>query len=425
MNRSRILTILILVLSLLLLAASPAYATTSVSLTAAVNGASIQAQVSGTAEDCSDGGFGCSGQTVTLVVDPNLSECISDVGETIGGSTAIPVTGGPFNFTYTLPEQGGTYVLCAYVDYDADGLDLYATEVSAPVTVTVPAQPCVSGTGQSLAFSAPVVIAYGRRAVIYVHDPSDDVVSNITLTGSTPPSPSPSYSHQFTSDEISSLEGGDAVAFSATLSRRKTAAVVSLAYTESIGAQVNGADETEVCTTSQTTEVRGIAGALPSVKVKNLSNALTSGNPSVSVAFSAAGGCARTRKVRESITVTGSGANLRASTTDECSQRWTRRGHIPGVSTTTKRNSSGSVFSFKPGKANAKYRLVVRVNGRIVKRGHLTAVYNHQPANRVWEGTDEFVNYCINDSRPTYSLDLRLYCWNPAITTKGVTFASS
>jgi hypothetical protein len=64
----------------------------------------------------------------------------------------------------------------------------------------------------------------------------------------------------------------------------------------------------------------------------------------------------------------------------------------------------------------ARYQFVVSFNHHALYRGHMTTYYKYTPGYRIYEGTDAFVNYCINGEHQTYSSNLRLYCNHPSKT---------
>jgi hypothetical protein len=43
--------------------------------------------------------------------------------------------------------------------------------------------------------------------------------------------------------------------------------------------------------------------------------------------------------------------------------------------------------------------------------------YHHEEPKTIWEGTDAFVNYCINHLRPIRSRGGRLYCNTKTVDT--------
>lgn len=103
-------------------------------------------------------------------------------------------------------------------------------------------------------------------------------------------------------------------------------------------------------------------------------------------------------------------------TTNLCaSGSWHRFGPgVPGIWTTFFIDQGETRLSFEPGgKASGNYLLTVQIPGRSTWVRWLHAYYS--PPQRDWEGTDDFVNYCIDQTKPIYSLNLRLYCWDSRV----------
>jgi hypothetical protein len=76
--------------------------------------------------------------------------------------------------------------------------------------------------------------------------------------------------------------------------------------------------------------------------------------------------------------------------------------------------SNGNVvvdFAFYSG-GTQRMRYSVLEGSQVLAQGRF--VVDVTAAEQVWEGTDEFWNYCINESQTTYSEGGRLYCDNPA-----------
>jgi len=101
----------------------------------------------------------------------------------------------------------------------------------------------------------------------------------------------------------------------------------------------------------------------------------------------------------------------------------TCRGHgplprLPGLSLRGV-SSSGVGIGFFPdiGPYNYSftYRMTITLDHRTLFQGHVKTSMFWAPNTRVWQGTDQFVNYCIDHNRPLYSSDLKLYCNDPAV----------
>jgi hypothetical protein len=90
---------------------------------------------------------------------------------------------------------------------------------------------------------------------------------------------------------------------------------------------------------------------------------------------------------------------------------------------TTGKASAATAVGFSAGSANGNYAVAVSLNGHEVAHRVLHSTFNFTPSQRVWQGTDAFINYCINQSKQTYSLNLRLYCVRPSSSFGDVTLS--
>lgn len=101
---------------------------------------------------------------------------------------------------------------------------------------------------------------------------------------------------------------------------------------------------------------------------------------------------------------------------------WRVRGHTPGVATVRSLAGSGSTIAFRQvGPQSLTFRVTVRVDGRVIRRGALSEFYSYTPPSRVFQGTDAFMNYCIDQSKTVYSYHLRLFCWRRSSTVQYLT----
>lgn len=57
-------------------------------------------------------------------------------------------------------------------------------------------------------------------------------------------------------------------------------------------------------------------------------------------------------------------------------------------------------------------RISVLSHGRVLVTRNLVIARYHKPDYQIWQGTDEFVNYCIDSAIKLYSESGRLYCWH-------------
>lgn len=54
-------------------------------------------------------------------------------------------------------------------------------------------------------------------------------------------------------------------------------------------------------------------------------------------------------------------------------------------------------------------------SGGVIGDASVSLHSEYTPATRVWEGTDEYVNYCIDRNKEITSIGLRLGCWKPPV----------
>lgn len=376
----------------------------SVGVIASVTGNVINAQASGTADLCSydvgSGPVGCSSEMATIAVAPASSGggCFG-AGSVVQSQVLSTTSGAPFTLLASVPESGGSYVVCAYIAESYGGVTANNYS-SSPVTVSVPPQPCASGTQQQLTLAAPSKVAINREGAITVGYPSqsyDYMVSDVLLTITEPGYPQPLWSHTLTGSEVQQLQVGATSSASFDFSVGSVgAAQVGLSYVQS---PTGGS---QACVSTLSAPLTVIAGKRPLASFSTDFD-----NSEATISFAPPGGCQVTAAVPVSVSVSGHHANLRAASVNPCSGGWQRAGRIPGVSFGT---NQGHV-TFRPSGANEKFRVTVRVRGQIVKRGWLSAVWSIDPGEKIWDGTDEFVNDCIDSSKTLYSQNGRLYCW--------------
>jgi hypothetical protein len=69
----------------------------------------------------------------------------------------------------------------------------------------------------------------------------------------------------------------------------------------------------------------------------------------------------------------------------------------PRISTSRMLTGSGSSVSFhSSGRSSRSYELTARVGGGVVRRRRLDTTHVHVPPPRIFQGTDPFVNDCID-----------------------------
>jgi len=392
--------------------APAAWAQDSISVTSTLTGSTVVVQATGVAPDCADDA-GCNVYPY-VSSSSNGTSCPGLAGDTLQGSAAITSADGSFSFSFafSVPEStGDEYVVCGYV---YSGSDAIAT--SQPVLVTIPATMCRPGIPNVLSINAPSEVAAGRTARIVVGYQGNTVqsVSAGTLTATLFSADTPYYSHQFSRSEISNFNNNDAdESFPIPLPRHGGSVEVDVNYQQDESSN-GGPPE---CLQDQYTFVKPVAGKTPTVHVSTYGG---------TISFSAPGGCSETKIVSAEIEVRGKGADSVLRSKDVCLPgSWKVHGRTSGVSTGTGVDGSGSTVTFNlVAHINRQYQMVVRVGGRVVKYVLMTTVYQNTPAMRVYQGTDAFVNYCIDQSHTIYSYNHQLFCWRPGSTTQYIILTS-
>jgi hypothetical protein len=390
-----------------LLTTQSAWAQNTISVSASASGASVVVHVSGSADACT--GYLCTAQSADVELvpySPYADTCIQPSHPQ--SSTPLSTTGASFDFTTTIPADAGqTYMVWGYIQHTQYG---FATVFGAsqPATVTLAPGACPAGTPLALNLRAPANIAYGRDATVPVVNNSSQTPASATLAMQSTSDATPFYSYNFTKSD---LDAGE-LDFDIQLYRGDSPTRITL--TDQQG-------ESDSSTIQCIEQVSALVTATPgNTPGAHLNDSLDDDPNGVGISFSALGGCALTRTMPEQITVRGSGANATLSTRDECSDHsWRVSGHIPGVYSTRRLQTSGSMVEFHDaGNLNRDYRLTVKVGDRIIHRGWLHSAYFNQPAQRVFQGTDAFVNYCIDQSKTIHSYHLSLFCWRPGNTQR-------
>lgn len=72
------------------------------------------------------------------------------------------------------------------------------------------------------------------------------------------------------------------------------------------------------------------------------------------------------------------------------------------------------------GRTGRVVTVTVRSGSRRVLTQRFQAVRKQTPYRKVWQGTDEFINYCISETQELISQNLRLYCWRGGAVTRYV-----
>ncbi|MEJ7786881.1 MAG: hypothetical protein WKF96_18935 [Solirubrobacteraceae bacterium] len=100
---------------------------------------------------------------------------------------------------------------------------------------------------------------------------------------------------------------------------------------------------------------------------------------------------------------------------------WSGGGRLPGFSVPIEPDREVAYFSSRWNRSGFhRLELSVSVDGRLTKRRAITveARVRRTPARRIVQGTDAFVNYCINRNRTVRSVNGELYCTRPGTTRR-------
>ncbi len=124
----------------------------------------------------------------------------------------------------------------------------------------------------------------------------------------------------------------------------------------------------------------------------------------------------RKRRTPVTITLRGGGSHLRIHTPRTCGGRWRKYGHVPGVRIQSvfwsHPDESGTTLLLLHGfhSIHREYRFRLRAKGRRLE-GWVTVHETEAREEQIFEGSDAFVNYCINKGKEIRSSGGRLYCY--------------
>jgi hypothetical protein len=394
-------------------ATTPSAWAQSINLTASPASAAINVQATGTADSC---GAYCSGQTVEVELSPASDyspDCITPMNPQ--ATTPVPADGGAFNLTTTIPDSPGQqYTACAYLMDTIGGISAVEA-ASQPVVVTLVPAACAGDTAHLLSLSAPGTVAHGRRATIVIASNNDgQPVTSGSVTVAPASGGPPLLTHTFSAGDLSAFNNSSGQrAFSFAAPAGTAPVSVTLSYVE---AEAPFDPTSAQCVDTRAATVRPTAGSVPSASLQRTIL------DDVDANLSAPGGCTQTQPTPVTVLLRSGRTSLTLSSRDTCRPgSWRSRGRTPGVSARPSVSGSGSSIRFQAvGQVNRSYRLTIKVGRRIVKQGTLTVTYEHIPATRVFQGTDQFVNYCIDQSQTVYSYHLRLFCWLPGVTIRNL-----
>jgi hypothetical protein len=301
-------------------------------------------------------------------------------------------------------------VTAAAVVVGAFGLTL---AVPAPAVAQLPA--CDPNRPPELSLDAPNRLAYGRAADVAADDlgegsypwNADTSTMRATLTSTDPARPlTYGYSDQ-----------APAVLFPTwplRFAHGDPSATFTLVYREyEYAPYYDGRAE---CQRTLQARIEAIDGIYPRVTVESFRSVLDFdlARP-LNCPVRAAG------EVR--VVVTGGGTRRSVVLNDQCGHfttrgggdsRWELRGRTPyGL-----RVARFKELRRRDGQWTYRYRVSFR--GRTIRAGRFRVKVRYTPGYRIWEGTDAFVNVCINDLRRIWSSGGRLYCDEPPFVTRSI-----
>ena len=184
------------------------------------------------------------------------------------------------------------------------------------------------------------------------------------------------------------------------------------------------------CSRTASAAIAPVLGRLPSVSVRRESLGLTV------VARDAAAvesGCSLAALVPLTLEVSGAGQRGSFTVGDPCgalistsldsSGAFSRSGRSTGPVFRLKHDDSGSITVDALGTRDAvrRFSYTARLGMTKVASGRFWIKIEHYGGYDIYEGTDEFINTCINDTHRLYSRNGRLYCHIPGGTIQ--TFA--
>ena len=289
--------------------------------------------------------------------------------------------------------------------YPQSGID----DFEAPMRPDPAPLPVCSVEEATMRLSGPgAQIAYDRKALVAVVGDGRDYAGGGLLEMFSPLGAPPFFSRSFDAGTERKLREDGAAWFSIELDRGNRPGEVRLQWLQFVGA--------DACRRLSRRAVRGFAGVAPRVRTgRRFGRAeLWLTGPG--------GSCNQVRPGAVRVTVRGAG-RTRLTATDACGRWRQRSGHRPGlrVGGTHGALDDGARLRFAPtsGRTSTRrYAVTVQWRGRTLARRTVVARVFHQPDRRVWQGTDAFVNYCINRLKRTWSRGGRLFCWRPGYTNR-------
>jgi hypothetical protein len=130
--------------------------------------------------------------------------------------------------------------------------------------------------------------------------------------------------------------------------------------------------------------------------------------------------CAQAAVGEITVTVRLGGQTVRLRLNDQCRHTWERTG--PKNPRGWQAETDGRSVYIGLTRSRMERRTFVysiaAADGSSLQRGHIRAQTDYQGGHTVYEGTDAFVNYCIDRAKDIRSQGGRLYCWYEGYTKR-------
>jgi hypothetical protein len=300
----------------------------------------------------------------------------------------------------------GIYQLCGYVG-------TFGVEASA--TVTVVSLAC--GEAPDLSVTAPATVLAGRRGAVVISPGSSNVLgtdSNVSV-GTAPANPAEPIHFPSSGQTPEAAVGVDDEYDGGFQTHIGDGPImVTIQWTQMAA---DGSTCTRIAASMPVTVVNSGQQAALRMRTSLV-------NAQATLAFT--GDCELIGPSPATVTLKGAGLVRRFRLPDVCG-RWSRTGGpgLPNLSVGTQSASvttpaSLDLFTAGGQTASHSYTLMARYAGA-THTFQLVASVTHQPLTLVYEGTDAFVNYCIDDAKRIMSLNHQLYCVRPGFTLRGLT----
>jgi hypothetical protein len=308
------------------------------------------------------------------------------------------------------------------------GLALAALIAAPAAAATPPGSACDSVTGPSLSIEVGSQVAFGPEPVYAELD-----TGTITDSGPIPGTMTFSVENSATSQTISSEQVPAAdyprnlapypsllATFTAAPTNPALLVVVTYQTTvETFG--TSGAETAVTCDQSVSQPVNAVAGQTPTFKYHNEAedfHVSTNEFAAAMVLNPPAGNC--WLQSAGQLTAVLSGEHRRAVVDLTPCYDLGRFPTLPGLTFENETSSSAKGWEiglFAPAlnrAYNYRYSLTVRFGATVLFSGQVFSSRIWSPGERIYQGTDGFVNTCIDKHYTIYSANLRLYCFVPS-----------